>query len=254
MMKLPLTTFVSVALGTLSLTSVEALASKPSLELKYFQARGAGETARIILALAEKDYKDTRYEITPGTMESPQFKEEKESGALDMNLGRAPLLIIDEKKVIGQSKAIERFLSKKFGFMGESEIEEAEIDCIAEHCRDIKDAQMRKGFSAFNRAKSDEEKASARKEWFETDMPTMLSKLEKSVEITSLKKGYAVGAKTSYADIVIFSMLRDCIMQSDQDETLEAAKGCPTLLEIADRIANDAHVSKWIDERPTTMF
>lgn len=253
-MKLSLTTLATFAVGTLSLSSVEALASKPTLELKYFQARGAGETARIILALADEEYKDTRYEITPGTMESPKFLEEKESGALDMNLGRAPLLVIDGKSVIGQSKAIERFLSKKFGLMGDSDIEEAGIDCIAEHCRDVKDAQSRKGFSFFNREKTDEEKAAAKKEWYETDMPAMLKKLEKSVEITSLKEGYAVGAKTSYADIVIFSLLRDCTIQSEQDETLEAAKGCAALLEIADRVASDENVSKWVKERPTTMF
>jgi len=253
-MKISFTAIITAAVGTISFTTVQALASNPSLELKYFQARGAGETARIILALADEEYKDTRYEITPGTMESPLFKEAKESGTLDMNLGRAPLLIVNDESVIGQSKAIERYLSKKFGFMGSSDIEEAQIDCIAEHCRDIKDAQMKKGFSAFNRDKSDEEKATSRKEWFETDMPTMLSKLQKSVELTSWKEGYAVGDKTSYADIVIFSMLRDCTMQSDQVDILEAASGCETLLEIAERIASDSNVSKWVNDRPVTMF
>ena len=43
---------------------------------------------------------------------------------------------------IGQSKAIERYLARRFGLMGENAEDEAMIDCIAEHCRDVKDAAM----------------------------------------------------------------------------------------------------------------
>jgi len=239
-------------ISTITSTS-NALAAPPNLELKYFGARGAAETARIILALANKEYKDTRFEITPGTMSAPEFLAAKESGDLDMNLGRAPLLLVDGKP-LGQSKAIERYLAKTFGLMGESDFEAAQIDCIAEHCRDVKDAQMKKGFSAFNREKNEEEKAKARKEWFEIDMPTMLDKIEKSIKMTSAKEGYAVGDKNSYADVAIFSLLRDCTMQSDQDETLKAAGGCKLLMAIADRIASDENVSKWIQTRPSSMF
>ncbi len=232
--------------------SASASASAP-LELKYFNARGAGETARIILALARQEYKDTRYEITPGTMNAPAFTAAKESGELDANLGRAPLLLVGSE-VIGQSKAIERYLAKAFGMMGGTDVQAAQVDCIAEHCRDVKDAAMRKGFSAFTRDKTDEEKAAARKEWFEEDLPTMLKKLEKAVTLCSTDDAYAVGASTTYADVAIFSLLRDCTMQADQEDTIKAACDCPLLLAIADRIASDESVSKWMEERPVTPF
>jgi glutathione S-transferase len=245
--------FISVLTIISFLTTSYALAAPSNIELKYFGARGAAETARIILALANKEYKDTRFEITPGTMNAPEFLAAKESGELDMNLGRAPVLIVDGKP-LGQSKAIERYLAKQFGLMGESDFEAAQIDCIAEHCRDVKDAQMRKGFSTFNREKSEEDKAKAKKEWFDVDMPQMLGKIEKVVKMTSSKNGYAVGNKNSYADVAIFSLLMDCTMQSDQDETLKAAEGCKLLMDIANRIATDDNVSKWIQERPKSMF
>lgn len=244
---------IAITAAMSSLSTSSALAAPSNLELKYFTARGAAETSRIILALADEKYTDTRYEITPGTMTAPEFLKEKESGALDANMARAPLLIADGQP-IGQSKAIERFLAKKFGFMGESDIASAQIDCIAEHCRDIKDGQMKKGFSMFNRDKTDEEKAAAQKEWFETDMPAMLGKLQKAVQITSEKDGYAVGGKNTYADVAIFSLLGDCTMQSDQEGTLKAAEECSLLLAISDRIAKDSNVSKWIEERPESMF
>ena len=56
--------------------------------------------------------------------------------------------------------------------------------------------------------------------WFETDFPAMLEKMEKAVQITSEKDGYAVGEKDSYTDVVIFSLLRDCAMDSDKEDTL----------------------------------
>ncbi len=223
-----------------------------SIELKYFDARGAAETARIILTFAGQEFKDSRYEITPGTMSAPAFIEAKESGELDMNLGRAPLLVTEGGEVIGQSKAIERYLAKKFDLMGSSDVETAQIDCIAEHCRDVKDAAVRKGFSFFSQ-KSDEEKAIARKEWFETDLPTLLEKIEKSVGLTSKESGYAVGNKSSYADITIFSLLKDCAV-ADQEDTLKAAEKCSALLKIADKIASDDKVAKWVENRPKTNF
>ena len=82
----------------------------------------------------------------------------------------------------------------------------------------------------------------------------MVEKIEKAVQITSEKDGYSVGEKDSYADVVIFSLLRDCGMDSDKDDTLKAAKACTLLMGIADRIAADSKVSKWVEERPVSMF
>lgn len=225
-----------------------------NLEVKYFNAKGAAESIRVILALTNTPYKDTRFEIPPGSMESPEFKAAKEAGDLDMNLGRAPILIVNDNQIIGQSRAIERFLAKQLGLMGTNAIEEAQIDCIAEHCRDVKDMAQRKGFSAFTRNKTDEEKAIARKEWFEQDLPTMLQKIETAVQKTSQKSGYSMGSSNSYSDVCIFSLLRDCTMQMDQEETIEAAKDCKLLMSIADRIAKEENVAKWVSERPIGWF
>jgi glutathione S-transferase len=252
-MKKSVATPIALLSALSALTASNALAAPANLELKYFGARGAAETARVILALAEAEYTDTRFEIAPGSFEAPEFKKAKESGDLDANLGRAPLLVVDGAQ-IGQSKAIERFLAKKFGFMGDSDIEAAQIDCIAEHCRDVKDAQAKKGFSMFTRDKTDEEKAESKKEWYETDMPAMLEKLEKAVALTSGKAGYAVGEKITYADIAIFSLIKDCTIKSDEKDTLKAAENCALLLSIADKIASESNVSKWIESRPETMF
>jgi prostaglandin-H2 D-isomerase / glutathione transferase len=238
--------------------------STTNMELKYFNARGAAEVIRLLFAMADEPYTDTRFDIEPGTMNAPAFKAAKESGELVMNLGRAPVLVVsttDETSsggkdavVIGQSKAIERFLAKKFGFMGQNDMEAAQIDCIAEHCIDVRLAQMRKGFSMFNKDKTSLEKETLRTEWFNTDLPAMLAKIEQSVEQTSQSKGFAVGSQTSYADIAIFALLKDCTIQAEQPLVDKAAEKCELLLSIANRIAQHESIAKWIESRPITNF
>eukprot|EP00986_Skeletonema_menzelii_P004728 scaffold1647_cov148-Skeletonema_menzelii.AAC.13 len=222
-------------------------------QLKYFDIRGAAETCRVIFALGEAEYTDVRYKIDPATFQSAEFNEAKENGDLTLNLNRAPVLVTPQGKTIGQSKAIERYLARRFGLTGKTPEDEAMIDCIAEHCRDVKDAARQKGFSKFTRNKSDEEKAEARKEWFENDMPTMLMKIEEAVKETSEADGYSFGATTTYGDVAIWALLRDCF-PADLDDTTKAAEKCVVLNAIADQIQSNAGVAKYLSERPDSLW
>jgi glutathione S-transferase len=156
------------------------------LQLRYFDARGAAEISRVLLALGGIDFEDHRYTIERkdgGGFSTPEFSTDKESGALLANLNRAPILRLEDSgHVIGQSRAIERYVASQAGLMGATPYEAAIIDSIAEHVRDVKDAQARKGFSAFARDKSEEEKAQAKVEWYETEMPAWLQKIEACLE------------------------------------------------------------------------
>ena len=152
----------------MSLLVLASAATASGLTLKYFDARGAAETTRVLLAIGGIAYTDHRYAIGPG-FEAPEFKADKESGALARNLGRAPLLLTDEG-VIGQSKAMERYVAGQAGLMGKTPFDAACIDMVAEHVRDVRDAQARKGFSRMARGKTDEEKAALAAEWYGTDI------------------------------------------------------------------------------------
>mmetsp|Transcript_54017 Transcript_54017/g.114731 ORF Transcript_54017/g.114731 Transcript_54017/m.114731 type:complete len:250 (-) Transcript_54017:214-963(-) len=242
-------------IGSLSATTYALAASSPSsrLQLKYFDIRGAAETCRVLLALGREDYDDVRYKIDPATFQSPGFLEAKKNGDLRMNLNRAPVLITPDGQSIGQSKAIERYLARRFGLFGQTSEDEAIIDCIAEHCRDVKDAARQKGFSKFTKNKTDEEKARDRAEWFENDMPEMLDKIEEAVKETSVNPNYAFGTSATYADVAIWALLRDCF-EADLEDTTKAAEKCQTLNAIADHIASNDGVSKWLSERPESMF
>lgn len=230
-----------------------ATASPAKFQLKYFDLYGAAETSRVLLAIGEEEYDDIRYKIDPATFQSQEFNDAKANGDLKMNLSRAPVLVTPDGNTIGQSKAIERYLARRFGLMGKTPEDEATIDCIAEHCRDVKDAAARKGFSKFTKNKSDEEKAKDRAEWFEKDMSEMLGKIEEAVSETSEKPGYSFGSELSYGDVAIWALLRDCF-KADLEDTKKAAEKCSSLNAIADQVASNSGVSKWLDERPASMF
>mmetsp|Transcript_31587 Transcript_31587/g.66422 ORF Transcript_31587/g.66422 Transcript_31587/m.66422 type:complete len:251 (+) Transcript_31587:84-836(+) len=240
-------------INSLAATNAFAASSASTLTLKYFDIRGAAETCRVLLAFGQEEYNDARYKIDPATFQSPEFLDAKKDGDLKMNLNRAPILLTPDGQAIGQSKAIERYLARRFGLMGQTPEDEAIIDCIAEHCRDVKDAARQKGFSAFTKNKTDEEKALARKEWFEDDLPEMLLKIEDSLQETSASGGYSFGNTSTYADVVIWALLRDCFA-ADVEDTAKAADKCTALNAIADQIASNPGVSKWLSERPESMF
>jgi glutathione S-transferase len=245
--------FVTVLLSNSSRSSALAAAASSKPVLKYFDIRGVAETSRILLAIGGEDYDDARYQIDPATFASAAFITSKESGDLKANLNRAPVLVTPDGTTIGQSKAIERYLAKRFNMMGNSDEEAAVIDCIAEHCRDVKDAAAKKGFSMFVKDKTEEEKAKARAEWFDEDLPVMLGKIDDCVSDTGNDDGFSVGSSISYADVVIWALLRDC-SPADAEDTTKAAINCKTLNSIADAIAAHPSVSNWIETRPETMF
>jgi glutathione S-transferase len=223
-----------------------------SLKLKYFDARGAAEVSRVLLALSGIEYSDHRYAIERkegGGFSTPEFTADKESGVLAPNLNRAPLLYVDDQP-IGQSKAMERYIAAQGGLMGSSPLEAAIIDSVAEHVRDVKDAQGRKGFGMFNRDKTDEEKAALKAEWFETDLPSWLQRIEACVVPV---EAIVCGETPSYAAVCIWALLRDGGAEN-QELVAKAAAGCDRINAIADAVADDPNVAAWVAKRPVTMM
>ena len=81
----------------------------------------------------------------------------------------------------------------------------------------------------------------------------MLRKIEAAVKLTSASPGYAFGTSTTYADVVIWALLRDCFA-ADREDTTRAAESCEELNAIADQVASNPGVAKWLSERPESMM
>lgn len=219
------------------------------MKLSYFELRGVAEMSRMLFALAGESYEDFRYPFvfgTPGdfsTLKREEYDADKAAGKFDISMGKVPILEAGDF-ALPQSKAIERYLAKRFGMMGNTPEEEAWVDAVAEHVRDINAEYMKKGLFGIKDA---EKKAELSKEWFDTELPALLKKLEAALPGAS---GFSVGEKMSYADAVIFKLLKDTY---DRD-VAEVYADCPKLQSIVATVAKHEGLQKWLEERPKTMF
>ncbi|CAG7717678.1 unnamed protein product, partial [Allacma fusca] len=97
----------------------------------YYDARGLGEPARLILAYGGANWKDNRVAlITPA--ESPIPEDIKTR----LRFGQVPLLEFDGKRLV-QSQAIFRYLAKQFNLVGKDEFEAAQCDEIVDAIKDV---------------------------------------------------------------------------------------------------------------------
>lgn len=223
--------------------------SSGQFTLRYFDGKGVAEMARWLFAFAGETFDDKRYTIsfgTPGdfsTIKREEFDADKAAGRMDIAMGKVPVLEAGDF-ALPQSKAIERYLAKRFGLMGTTVEEEAWVDAVAEHIRDINDAYSRKGLFFM---KDQEKKKELQAKWYTEELPVLLKKLEGALPGA---QGFAVGSKTSYADLCIYKLLKD----SYEDDVSMTYSDCPKLQAIVDSVGKHEGLQKWIAERPKTMF
>ena len=97
----------------------------PMVKLVYFDVQGRGEIHRLLLAAGNIDYEDFRFSFA----DWPKHK-----AATPM--GQVPVLYWDGEE-LAQSAAITRFLARKVGWAGKSDLEFAQADMVACHCVDV---------------------------------------------------------------------------------------------------------------------
>lgn len=208
-------------------------------KLIYFDGRGRGERIRYLYAVAGAEFEDYRYPTTYGvpgdrsTRQRPEFDAAKASGEHDINMGKLPILQVDDLK-IPQSKAIERYVAKKYGMMGSTEEEYAFIDGICEHARDIGEGQR----AARRDDKMDE---------YLDKLATSLALVDKAV---SEKPGpFLVGEKPTLADVTFYCFLKEGF-SDNQDKITAALDGAPKIKAALDAFADLDNVKKWQATRP----
>merc|ERR1719369_1946186 len=94
----------------LSITITTFLIIMSDIKLTYFNLRGRAELSRLILAQAGVEYEDCR-------IAREDWAELKTS----LPLGQLPVLTV-EGKTIGQSITIARYLAKRFGLAGKTDL------------------------------------------------------------------------------------------------------------------------------------
>jgi len=218
-------------------------ATKPmpsKLTLMYFDGRGLAEATRQLLALAGVDYTDKRYKFTiaegdgpiMSRISKPEMDKDQAAGVFDANMGRLPILQVDGVR-IGGSKAINRYVSKAFGLMGQNSLHEAQIDNICELVFDLaeafsKESDKDKWFSGAGTKQGDRQL-----QWY-------LQSLEKVVGVN----GHAVGDSFSMADAMIYNKLgenaktKGLFGDPDSQPMGDGAKVAESLAKFAPKVAN----------------
>ena len=216
------------------------------MKLVYFNARGLAETSRFLLALANKNYEDYRYPIQILDWEShnsikDEFDSDKNEGKLIYSLNKLPYLQV-ENRIIPQSKAIERYIAKRFNMMGTNDLEAAMIDSICEYVRDIKDAYQKV------KKTNNIERLQAINIWF---LETLPNKLE-SLEIIMDNTNHAVGNYLSLADVVLYSLIIQFF--DDVARAYEATGNTIKIRGIVNKLQENKYIQNWINIRPKTPF
>ncbi|UJR28039.1 hypothetical protein I4U23_009296 [Adineta vaga] len=214
------------------------MSSSSTYKLIYFAGRGLAETSRMLLKAAGQEFEDYRYPIT---MKDGQYiRAEWDADKTKYTYEKIPVLEIDGGKyTIAQSKAIERFLARRFNMLGSNDIEAALIDAAGEQITDVK--------QAYNKAKT--AGGDNVKQFFENDLKKAFTSFEKQAD--KKNSGYWMGSRLSLFDIQLYNLIH---FFDDQQSVQKALEECPTLKAIHDKVEQTPEIKKWLSERPETMF
>lgn len=132
------------------------------------------------------------------------------------------------KVEIAQSKAIERYISKKTGLFGANDEEAALIDSVCELVNDIK--------NKYTAAKVDEEKL---KEYFAVTFVEQVGYIEKF--LAASPSGWVVGDKISQADVIIYHLVNFYFpAEANVAEKLPA-----NVTALVQKVTNNSGIAKW---------
>ena len=209
-------------------------------KLVYFNIRGLAETSRYLFALAHQEYEDQRFPSAPaGSTARPGFDEIKDQ----LPFGQAPVLQLGGDSsglVIGQSKAIERFLARRFGFMGSSDVEAALVESIGEALVDCR--------TSYRKVQdSPEAKAGYWSGSFHTTMRyinRLANQHSKSADRNTL-----IGSGITLADAQLFHFLS---IFDDQASVSRVVDQFPVVKASRANFGAQPEIQQWISKRPNT--
>jgi len=169
-------------------------------KLTYFDVTGYGELIRYILHYGGKSFEDRRIE----------FGDEWNTLKPKTPMQQLPVLEIDGKTEISQSRAIARYLAKQCGIAGKDDIEQALADMYVDGVYDQfqKDsakqhaAEFKKKF--FENCDNDAKYQETYEKWKQDSLIPYMDILEKAIAKTG--SGHLVGSKLTWADLVVGEM------------------------------------------------
>lgn len=199
----------------------------PQYKLEYFATTGIGELIRFLLSYADQDFEDVRYDLSSW----PKIKPGTPYGVL-------PVLEIDGKSY-HQSLAIGRYLAKEYNLAGKNNLEDLELDALADTINDFR--------ILFTRCLWEDDPAKMIKSkelLMKEQMPFYLNKFQDQVNKNG---GYFYGGRVTWVDLFFTSVMPYLDFTIDSD----TLKDYPDLKELTKKVEAIPGIKKWIEKRPT---
>jgi len=214
-------------------------------KLVYFNLRGIAEIIRYLFAMAEVEYEDFRYPLTMPGYQRTEYDQDKKDGKIPGPYKSLPLLMINGKDCICQSKAIERFLAKRFGYMGASDIECAQIEAVVDQVRDVISKFQALGL------KSGANEGPMSDKFYKVILPHFLNQFNSQIE--SSGGNYIVGTKVSLADLHLWNFLKFWFVE-EQSKVDDILKFLPKLNTLVHIVNAEPRIQNWVKCRPATVM
>ena len=200
------------------------------IKLLYFNLRGRAEPARLLLAYAGLPYEDER--IPPPWEDPDGWAARKPS----LPFGQLPILYWN-KEEISQGIGVARFIAKKIGLAGKTDMEAAQVDEVVHAIEDIVNARI-----AFLLEEDAGRKKTLTDTFTNRTLPTLLGQLERRLEGRGGQ--FFVGNNLTWADIQTFMLV------TEMDK--EMAKKYPKVENLVERVGQIPNIKKWVQSRPET--
>ncbi|XP_026821054.1 glutathione S-transferase-like [Rhopalosiphum maidis] len=199
-------------------------------KLTYFNFPALAEPIRFLLAYLEIDFEDFRFE-----------REQWPSIKPTMPFGKVPILEIDGK-ILNQSIAICRYLSKKSGLAGGDDWESLMIDIAVDNVNDLRQALSLHAFDPNEKSKAEKYVT-----LINETIPLYMNKFENTV---SENDGYFVNGKLSWADIYFVACL-DFLNFMAKVDLLESR---PKLQAHKRKILEIPQIKSWVGQAKRPAF
>jgi len=194
-------------------------------KLTYFDLAARGEPARLIFAAANVKFVDNRIKMQDWPALKPTLE-----------WGQMPILQFGDK-TLTQSKAIYRYLGRKFKLNGADEWESAQCDELVDATSDLVDEFVKFVFKEPDPVKKEEQK----KTFITATLPTFLGRINKR----QMENGgtWMVGKSMTWADIVVAEMLRQMSEATDPS----ALNGYPHVRKMVDAVYAQPNIKQYVD-------
>ncbi|CDW88198.1 glutathione s-transferase [Stylonychia lemnae] len=175
------------------------------MKLVYFDVYGRAEPIRMLLNHAKVEFEDFRI----GFAEWPALKA-GDNPVLEFE--QVPVLVLDNGKVLSQTKAIMRYLGLQYGYLPTDAYEAYLVDSYLDAFNDLMHP-----FALARWEKDEEKKKEILANWLANTFPKFLTAFEKRLESQGHSK-FLVGEKLTIADFS-FSSLISVIVYNELSET-----------------------------------